>query len=136
MANEGPTVISEVFQFVGMAGLDVLKSNLLSPDEWPTENATWDDLSNTSKWSCVRAGIEHFNTLQSQLAATTAKLEKAEAELEGLREVVEKYADTDNWGYYDDSGCSKGHGSSTDACFLGPECAITALAARTTEGVE
>ncbi len=38
----------------------------------------------------TEAMSQTINQLQSQLAATTAKLEQAEAELEALREVVEK----------------------------------------------
>ena len=52
-----------------------------------------------------------------------AELEARNAELEG---VVEKYADRENWGYYDESGCPKGYGQYTDACFIGPEPAEAA----------
>ena len=36
---------------------------------------------------------------------------------------LKKYADRENWGYYDESGCPKGYGKYTDACFVGPEVA-------------
>lgn len=48
-------------------------------------------------------------------------------EIERLRAALRRYADPMNWGYYDDSGCDKGHGISTDACFLGPMVAKEAL---------
>ncbi len=63
-----------------------------------------------------------------------AAIDELTKERDELRAVVEKYADRDNWGYYDDSGCSKGHGSSTDACFIGPEVAEAALAATQSGG--
>lgn len=43
-------------------------------------------------------------------------------------EVLRKYADRQNWGYYDESGCEKGHGEYTEACFIGPELAEQVLA--------
>lgn len=46
-----------------------------------------------------------------------------------LLEALKKYADRQNWGYYDDSGCDKGHGEYTDACFIGPEVAQAVIAA-------
>ena len=57
-------------------------------------------------------------------------IEEEQAELKALGKVVNalaKYADRDNWGYYDESGCPKGIGSSTDSCFIGPEIAEEAL---------
>lgn len=45
-------------------------------------------------------------------------------ENERLKEILKVYADKNNWGYYDESGCPKGKGKYTDACFIGPEPAI------------
>lgn len=42
-------------------------------------------------------------------------------------EVLRKYADRQNWGYYDESGCEKGRGEYTEACFIGPELAEQVL---------
>lgn len=49
------------------------------------------------------------------------------AEVAKLREALEKYADKDNWGYLDDSGCVKGRGESEEHCELGTEIAREAL---------
>jgi hypothetical protein len=50
-----------------------------------------------------------------------------EEENKRLREALEQYADKMNWGFYDMSGCEKGHGRSEDACFLGTDIARAAL---------
>jgi hypothetical protein len=42
------------------------------------------------------------------------------ADLAAAVVVLQQYADPNNWGYYDDSGCEKGRGSGEDACFIGP----------------
>ena len=44
-----------------------------------------------------------------------------------LVDALKEYANRKNWGYYDQSGCPKGHGDYTDACFVGPEKAEEAL---------
>jgi len=52
-----------------------------------------------------------------------------ESRIQGLVEALEKYADRNNWGYLDGSGCPKGIGRYTDACFIGLEPADQALTA-------
>jgi len=54
-------------------------------------------------------------------------LEQLQKENAKLREALTQYADRENWGYYDDSGCPKGYGHYTDVCFIGPEIAEEAL---------
>ncbi len=44
-----------------------------------------------------------------------------------LVDALKEYADRDNWGCYDQSGCPKGEGIYTDACFVGPEVAEEAI---------
>lgn len=117
--REAP-LVDQAIQLIGKIDLKYLQSGLSDPNEWPTANATWDDLGNSSKWSCVREGMRRIAELDAELAE--------------VREVVEKYADRDNWGYYDESGCPKGYGINTDACFLGPEAAEAALASRAEGG--
>lgn len=71
-----------------------------------------------------RFGVEPvFAVYHPDLRTLLAAAEKVER----LREALGKYADADNWGYYDESGCPKGHGRNTDACFIGPEVARAAL---------
>ena len=55
------------------------------------------------------------------------ELSQALWEVLELREALRQYADAENWGYYDDSGCEKGRGSYVDACFIGPSVAREAL---------
>ena len=55
-------------------------------------------------------------------------LEELHQDIALLKGTLSKYADPFNWGYYDDSGCPKGAGGYTDACFLGPEVAQDAIA--------
>lgn len=44
-----------------------------------------------------------------------------------LEHALRQYANADNWGYYDESGASKGMGRYEDACFIGPDVARHAL---------
>ncbi len=54
------------------------------------------------------------------------RVPKAAAEyVAKLEAVLARYADYDNWGYYD-KGCPKGHGEYLDACFIGPGPAMEA----------
>ena len=61
------------------------------------------------------------------LQNANAEFAKQLAQLEAM---LERYADKNNWGYYDESGCPKGHGKYTDACFLGVGPAMEALGDR------
>jgi len=48
-------------------------------------------------------------------------------ELLRCREALRKYADPENWCYYDESGCPKAIGESEESCMLGPTVAREAL---------
>lgn len=51
-----------------------------------------------------------------------------------LLAALKQYADPENWGYRDESGCPKGAGRYESACFLGREVALAAIAAAESEG--
>jgi hypothetical protein len=61
-------------------------------------------------------------------AEADARIAALEAQLERAREALRQYANRENWGYLDESGCFKGAGSYTDHCVLGPEAAEAAIA--------
>ena len=65
-----------------------------------------------------------------ELVVRNRELTEAQAEIERLQKALQQYAAPENWGYYDESGCDKGHGRYTDACFIGPEVARAALAGK------
>lgn len=46
---------------------------------------------------------------------------------DGILDALRQYADAENWGYYDGSGCPKGVGDVEEACFIGPDVAREAL---------
>jgi hypothetical protein len=72
----------------------------------------------------VRAGgIESMRRVE----AAEKERDAIRAERDRMREALEQYADKMNWGFYDMSGCEKGHGRSEDACFLGTDIARAAL---------
>jgi acyl-CoA reductase-like NAD-dependent aldehyde dehydrogenase len=75
----------------------------------------------------LRAEVERLRGENENLLAVieTEKqimttLSETEADLAAAVEVLRQYADPNNWGYYDDSGCEKGRGKGEDACFIGP----------------
>lgn len=65
-----------------------------------------------------------YSQSEANLLEECRQLRTRVEELEG---VLRQYADPENWGYYDDSGCTKGHGRYEDACFIGPQPARDAL---------
>jgi hypothetical protein len=54
-------------------------------------------------------------------------VETKDKQIQILKTALQQYADKENWGYYDDSGCPKGYGKYDSACFLGMEPARNAL---------
>lgn len=77
------------------------------------------------RYICLRAMAENADgNLVEYKDYECLKRENSE-----LRKALSEYSNRQNWGYYDDSGCSKGYGQYTDACFVGPEVAELALQA-------
>lgn len=71
----------------------------------------------------------NYTPLQQQYVESVGgNAHQSAVELIGrLEHALEQYACANNWGYYDDSGCRKGIGTSEEACFLGPDIARAAL---------
>ena len=67
------------------------------------------------------------NPLDRMVVEFDYLLVEARRAIADFQATLEQYADVANWGYYDASGCSKGHGRYTDACFIGPEPAKETL---------
>lgn len=56
-----PRTHSDVWERIGQIGLAILQADNAkhgNPDDWPTHDSTFDDLSASSKWSCVRVGLK------------------------------------------------------------------------------
>lgn len=51
------------------------------------------------------------------------------AQVASLAAALRQYADPMNWGYRDESGYPKGYGEYEDACFIGRDVAVAAIAA-------
>ena len=51
------------------------------------------------------------------------------AQVAALVAALQQYADPMSWGYRDESGCPKGYGKYEDACFIGRDVAVAAIAA-------
>ena len=71
---------------------------------------------------------DEMQLLIQQGKAKDDRIAALEAQLERAREALRQYANRENWGYLDESGCFKGAGSYTDHCVLGPEAAEAAIA--------
>jgi hypothetical protein len=65
--------------------------------------------------------------LSAKLRESRAENRRLAAEVARLRDTLAEYANPMNWGYYDGSGCPKGHGRYEDVCFIGPEAARRTL---------
>lgn len=65
--------------------------------------------------------------LEESLSIVRGYVDQKDKRIAELEAALKQYADPENWGYYDESGCPKGYGSYTEACFIGPEVARKAL---------
>lgn len=58
-----PLTTDDVVAFVGRIGLAEMQGGLTNPDDWPTADATFEDLSNSSRWACIRLGMETITAM-------------------------------------------------------------------------
>lgn len=88
------------------------------------EDAEKDRDKADATWILALKEIAALKTERDQFAERSKMVE---AENKRLREALKQYAEKMNWGYYDQSGCARGHGDHDDACFIGPDIARKAL---------
>ena len=95
-----------------------------------------DLLATAREWAERAPGLGDYTraTLDSLARLIFAERERCAGTKDALVDALRKYADPENWGYVDDSGCPKGHGEYDDTCFIGPAVARAALKAAEGEG--
>ena len=90
------------------------------------------EFAETAEWAHWLDSAKAFISMAHVYAAED-EAESLRAQNAQLLAALKQYADPMNWGYHDEGGCPKGAGQYEDACFLGREVAVAAIAAAEAE---
>lgn len=83
--------------------------------------------------TAAKAEIEHH---RGNLKALIIRCNELKSENKRLREALERFADKNNWGYFDPSGCPKGVGESVESWVHNSDPVVIAQSALDGKGGE